>query len=270
MTKTYTSKLSKKLAKYGALTAAIAGVADASGQIVYTDVTPDFVGTFGDEFFLDLNQDAINDFKFTGYAGSFSSIMSMDTLTAGNSVLGSNNYLVYPFALSSGAVISAGQTEWQDYQYQNLNSGYLNNCVVGNWCSETNKFLGLRFTIAGNTHYGWARMDADWSSGNFVVKDFAYNQTADESIMAGEGTLGLESSELNAAKIVVLNNTIGLYDLTEAVNYRLFDISGKEVLAGDIRAKTHTIDASGVSAGMYILVLNGIESQSFISKKVIL
>ena len=63
MTKTYTSKLSKKLAKYGALTAAIAGVADASGQIVYTDVTPDFVGTFGDEFFLDLNQDAINDFK---------------------------------------------------------------------------------------------------------------------------------------------------------------------------------------------------------------
>ena len=54
MKKTTSSKLSKQLAKYGALTAAILGVADASGQIVYTDVTPDFAGGGGDEFFLYL------------------------------------------------------------------------------------------------------------------------------------------------------------------------------------------------------------------------
>ena len=99
------SKLSKQLVKYGDLSAAISRVVDASGQIVYTDVIPDFKGASGEEFFLDLNQDGIDDLR----------IQKIDTtdepLTASKSVLGNTSvsYCAYPFALSSVAVISAGQ-----------------------------------------------------------------------------------------------------------------------------------------------------------------
>ena len=41
MKKTTSETLSKKLTKYGALTAAIAGVSGVNGQIVFTDIIPD-------------------------------------------------------------------------------------------------------------------------------------------------------------------------------------------------------------------------------------
>ena len=51
----------KKLARYGALTLAIAGVADATGQVNYTDVEPDFVGGMGDDFAIDFDGDGNDD-----------------------------------------------------------------------------------------------------------------------------------------------------------------------------------------------------------------
>ena len=60
MKKTTKKNLSNRLARYGALTVAIAGVADASGQIVYTDLDPDFSGGGAGSFhLLDLNNDMI-------------------------------------------------------------------------------------------------------------------------------------------------------------------------------------------------------------------
>ncbi|NQX85321.1 MAG: hypothetical protein HRT67_05380, partial [Flavobacteriaceae bacterium] len=44
MKKTTTTHFSKQLARYGALTAAIAGMVDAHGQINYTDIDPDHNG----------------------------------------------------------------------------------------------------------------------------------------------------------------------------------------------------------------------------------
>ncbi|MDO7544514.1 MAG: hypothetical protein MUR41_01885, partial [Flavobacteriaceae bacterium] len=59
MKKNTSTKLAKRLAKYGALSAAVLGVADASGQVTYTDVSPDLVLELGDTFDID----------FTGAAG---------------------------------------------------------------------------------------------------------------------------------------------------------------------------------------------------------
>lgn len=275
MKKTTTSKFSKKLAKYGALTAAIAGVADASGQIVYTDVTPDFAGTSGDEYFLDIDNNGTDDFRIFNVVGSYSQInLFAQPLTASNDVLASNNSnnYGYPFALSSGAPISNNTNYWLNNGYS---SGYLSmnyySCGYGNWCSVTDKYLGLRFNIGGNTHYGWARLDVpNNAADSWTVKDYAYNMTAGDPINAGQQTLSIETSELSATRIVALNKTIGLYDLTEAIDYTLYDISGKNVLAGNITGHTSTIDANGVSTGVYFLELKGIESKAVIRKKVIL
>ena len=272
-------KLSKQLAKYGALTAAMASIADASGQIVYTDVDPDFSGNSGDEFFLDLNQDAVNDFRVhqSGYD------LFIEPLTASNSVLGSGaasyNY-VYPYALSSGAVISSGQNTWlnQGFSagYQSLNYGSyssyfsFSNCSFGFWCDETDKFLGLRFTVSGNIHYGWVKLDATFNGG-WTIKEFAYNSTPDESIEAGQQVLGVTSNDLQDVRVVGLNKSIGLYNLTEATEYTLYNIEGKQLLNGKIEnVNSSVIEANQMASGIYILELNTLESNSTLKKKVVL
>ena len=54
MKKNTSTKLAKRLAKYGALSAAVLGVADASGQVTYTDVSPDLVLELGEAFDVDF------------------------------------------------------------------------------------------------------------------------------------------------------------------------------------------------------------------------
>lgn len=56
MKKNTSTKLAKRLAKYGALSAAVLGVADASGQVTYTDVSPDLVLELGEVFDVDLQE----------------------------------------------------------------------------------------------------------------------------------------------------------------------------------------------------------------------
>src|SRR5690554_3331753 len=130
MKKTTSLKLSKQLAKYGALTAAIIGVADANGQsIIHNDIS-DFIGGTGDTFLLDINNDGVNDFQITHnfYSSSYYSSsyrnLRMKPLTASNSILGSgangDNY-VYPFALAHGDDISSAA----DRKSTRLNSSHV-------------------------------------------------------------------------------------------------------------------------------------------------
>lgn len=279
MKKTTSKKISNQLTKYGALTAALIGVTDASGQILYTNIDPDFAGDIGDEFFLDLNQDAVNDFRIQQSGDN----LFIEPLSS-NSILGSinfnsssNNSYAYPFALSSGDVISSGQTSWAAFDTQSLNFGSYSSsssssspCSYGNWCDETDKFLGLRFIVNGNTHYGWARLDAVFTNG-WTVKDFAYNTIPDASIEAGQQTLSIESNNLDDIRIVAINKTIGLYNLTDATEYTLFDIKGKQVLTGKNDNVTSTvIEANKIASGIYILELNSINSNAVIRKKIVL
>ncbi|MBK6830904.1 MAG: T9SS type A sorting domain-containing protein [Flavobacteriales bacterium] len=48
------------------------------------------------------------------------------------------------------------------------------------------RYLGLRFDIAGATHYGWARLRVP-NADEFTLMDYAYNSVSDEPILAGEG-----------------------------------------------------------------------------------
>src|SRR5690606_34793820 len=103
MKKTTSLKLSKQLAKYGALTAAIVGIADANGQsIIYNDI-PDFTGGIGDTFLIDLDNNGTNDFQIRHNGSTSYPNLYIDPLTASNDVLGSGgSNFAYPFALSNG------------------------------------------------------------------------------------------------------------------------------------------------------------------------
>ncbi len=51
-----------------------------------------------------------------------------------------------------------------------------NYCNIGNFEGTTGKSVGLRFDIAGNTHYGWAQVDVGAGS-DVTLTMFGYNDT---------------------------------------------------------------------------------------------
>ena len=67
--------------------------------------------------------------------------------------------------------------------------GFLSN---GNWKNVSNGFLGLRFIINGQVHYGWARVNVHLKLLGFGAKinvtllGYAYETTPNNSIQAGE------------------------------------------------------------------------------------
>lgn len=56
----------------------------------------------------------------------------------------------------------------------------------GNWSKADHQFVGVRFTVSNQHHYGWIRMSADTTNGQLILHDCAFNTTAGESIKAGE------------------------------------------------------------------------------------
>src|SRR5690348_11875791 len=104
------SELIKKLKSYTALAAPfVAGASMASGQVIYTDISPDTtLNKQGEIIFLDLNHDGTNDFAIRVGDTILTSRHSHIRFIAGtaskyNSIAGSTNTpYVYPAAFKAG------------------------------------------------------------------------------------------------------------------------------------------------------------------------
>ena len=163
MKKTTPQKISTRLAQYGALSMAIAGIADANGQIEYYDLDPD-VGGENLKYDIRMNEgNGDNTVHFTiEHNVTSSSAYRYLTITnkTGNSFLGltsnaynSNFTYIYPSALNSGDLIGSIPTNsWINDTDSNIMS--LNSCVSANpnsqWCGIKDNYLGLRFKIGAD------------------------------------------------------------------------------------------------------------------------
>lgn len=275
MKKTTQKNLSKRLAQYGALTAAIAGVADASGQIIYTDIIPDEGGP-GYLYNLDINNDTTNDFAIRHFNSATSSsldfynILACGPLNSNNAMLGydAGNF-EYPFALSSGAPISAGAAgSWMNVGFQTMN---YNSCnyYYSAWCANSgDKFLGLRFDVGGSIYYGWARIEVGATAGDWLIKDYAYNSVADQPILAGQ-TLGVEDFSPNKfAKITCVDRIVTISQLQGDASFRVISITGQVVKDGNTSLETQDISLETFSSGVYVVEVSDLSSNGVIRKKV--
>ena len=72
----------------------------------------------------------------------------------------------------------------------------------GFWANRVNKFLGLRFIINGEVHYGWARFSV--RSGYFLfalkLSGYAYETSPDTTILAGDGASVLRRAPVPTAR----------------------------------------------------------------------
>jgi hypothetical protein len=206
---------SKRLTSYSLFSTAflLAGV-ETNAQVIYTDVDPDesYIGD-GESYDLDLNNDGTTDFiisiKSAIYPGMFYTVSSGATFSGiirsvyinpypGNEIAGSladgaNAFNAYALVGPGMSFTSASELIldffWGVVDYPLPGSIY-SYAMLGDWPGVTDKFLAFRFQDAGETYYGWARLDAGYDCASFTIKDYAYNATPDTPIETGEMVAG--------------------------------------------------------------------------------
>lgn len=169
---------------------------NAVGQVIYTDLIPDVVINGNDIFPIDLNDDGFNEMEFKGW--SFETWTSFGGSSEGYTLqqIYLHNFAsmaftgIRPMFLPEGTVINTLLPFTTEI---NLNifyatydvGGYLDVDSGGSWIN-TDGFIGVKFNISGETHFGWVRVNIrevpDGGMPDLIIKDFAYNAVADEQI----------------------------------------------------------------------------------------
>jgi len=204
--------LSAKLLSYSAAAGALLAIgANAEAQVTYTDVDPDALVALPDTvgasiFEIDMNSDGNTDVTIVAgngdwyYSAGVSNWMSIRALNgSGAEVALQSSYLsgwggTYYFGKRFDADAVIGPDESFGYSSWSFQLGWLGTYATGltyntgPWVDgETDKYLGIRFSVDGGTsyHYGWVRLDVAGDQSEVLVKDYAYEETADKAIRAG-------------------------------------------------------------------------------------
>lgn len=184
----------KLLMKYGAIASGIAAVAiePSSAQMIYTDLNPDSVLTAGEVLLIDFDANGIDELEFvlssSNYSARVKTIGATSTLRSRFSYFGPD--YGYSKALFQGDSIVEGPfpTSNIDYLRFETNNSVLNSNYGGDFRRIGTHYLGVRFEISGETHYGWVALEFPEQPGNELhlhVQAYAYNATPDKKIITG-------------------------------------------------------------------------------------
>ncbi|HPD65306.1 MAG TPA: T9SS type A sorting domain-containing protein [Bacteroidia bacterium] len=261
----------RKLKSYSALAAGlvVAGNA-ANGQIIYTDIDPDIILS-DTSYLLDMNKDSIPDFKIVQekyfyYSTFFMNIGGVQTLN-GNEALGDtltvsssgSTYLMfYPRPLNKNDLIDENQGVWEDSSYGLLYQKAVlgsQNITLGKWRGGSEKYLGLRFKIGNDWHYGWARLSVSKNADTVVIKDFAYESHPAKKILAGQTFSSLAE---NADQYVSIYRSgekvlIFLRNNISHANGNLYNLMGESVREFCLESGRNDIDIQDLPKGIYLV-----------------
>jgi hypothetical protein len=205
----FSAKLDKDLLAYAAAASA-AGVSllalaqPTEAKIIYTPAHK----SIGSSTPLDLNHDGITDFKLditrssfceggcttqVRHATAFQATYGDLTVSGArpqNQVFGQGKYAS---ALAAGVSVGPdGQFPAGKIMASAMAISGNNEYSRGPWGTKggvQNRYLGLKFTIHGKTHYGWARLSVAVSSGAHIqatLTGYAYETVANKPIITGK------------------------------------------------------------------------------------
>jgi len=282
-------QLLKKL--YAFIVTAMMFSASANAQIVYTDVIPDNelgcmgVGSCSDSVNVDLNNDGSMDFILIFnriYLGTCPPVgFLIYKNNAGVSTIGANSFygiissnpsaFNYGDTIDSNIIWSKGSDTLGNYSHPTCNSSYNN---AGNWLSTTtDQYLPVKISIANNNYFGWIRMQmimhtyqqGPGSTVGFVLRDYAYNSTPNQFILAGDtGTTGI--IETIASSINLFPNpatdklTIALGSNNRKVVVTIADITGK-IIYSTTATETQKLEVNtkDFASGIYVAQIQSAE-----------
>ena len=199
------SSLDKHLNLY-ALAASAAGVGllafaqPTEAEIVYTPAHVTFKA--GTSYSLDINNDGTPDFQLKDTASQFNAGLSVHPW--GNNGPVSNGVEIGhgslgPLALNKGAAIGPGKNFYGclSCSYGQLLAWADNAGEFGHWANVTNRYMGIKFFVGGETYYGWARLSVEVNGLSVagVLTGYAYENTPNHPIRAGQ-TSGTDDASL--------------------------------------------------------------------------
>lgn len=177
-------KTHKALQRYSSAAVAFLCTHATEAQAVYENIDPDIFGGYEFVQAIDINDDGVDDITFRVWQTSYSwsstsdwSVYSIKVYVSAynfDAVVGSADF---PFEfnikkLQLGDTIGSANlwNEADEVSIDNFFStddGYAH--AMGGWIGSED-FIGVRFQIAGETHYGWIRLALD----NFSLSPYSY------------------------------------------------------------------------------------------------
>lgn len=255
------NKFRKKLNLYTAVAGVTAAAGSAQAQVIYTDVNPDTVIHNFESYLLDIDNNGQPEMNMEviRYPGGDQQVRI--GIQAVNATLGSLYQGSYPlpFALNNGDSVSGTTPGWVNGM---VNSGtqYLaviyNSQAFGNWVGFNDRYLGIRFKIGQNTHYGWARLSVSATGDTLTIKDYAYQAIPDLGILAGDVIAGTASNSLqdstsifSSSNIVTIRSTSAHTDGT----VRITNTLGQSIREMPLTGPNMRITMDGSPAGIYFV-----------------
>jgi hypothetical protein len=185
----------------------LALVQPSEAKIVYTKAHH-VIGP-NSSFQLDLNHDGHIDFTVTNRntSGDLNAYYLSRHGAQGNGAecIRGNWGFSEALALKRGVRVGSGRRFCQTDRLEEVVGLPGSFTYVGYWKNVADRYLGLKFKIKGQTHYGWARLNVSFKNGlRAVLTGYAYETVPNKPIVAGQ-TRGPD--DLDSAERSGLHNT---------------------------------------------------------------
>ncbi len=225
--------LLSKITGYSALAGAalLLSPTVAEGDIVYVDPADIVIDVSNNLYYLDMNDDEVNDVRFRHLKHTFYSTSTpykyyMTTssiymlLSGGNEAVFDSAYIKKLGADYTLSSYKAFHDWFPDamarlYYFKTITSSTTSQTDTSNlgpWASDADhKFIGIYFNISGSSHYGWIRVSVQLSPHDtkITIHDWAYEDIADVTLKTGEGETALPI-ELSAFEVTEENGKVKL------------------------------------------------------------
>ncbi len=266
----------------------------AFGQnIIYTDIPDITISSTGTENgAVDLNGDGTNDFNFktavvdtsiSGTPVNFKGTIVTEAEDA-NKIIGRTTDLLgqkilTADGLSKDDTIGPNETfiNTKDPSVYPMLSLYikgtyaLGNIGVGDFNTADDSFIGVKFTIGGDPHYGWIRVNISKDGLTCIVKDHAYYDEPNKLILAGQSSTVNIHEHSTALDANIFSSQqelrIDLKEYSAQVDVKVHSLLGEVVKSSSQMAgKKLKLSVADLRTGVYLVKVNS--ETKHITKKI--
>lgn len=242
--------LHNRLKNYSALTAvAIIGVNEAQADIIHTDVN--YTGGY-ESYSVDIDGDLVDDFLVIagagGSGGFYYAAVNIEGAISSNAIQGAiTAYYNYASALSVGKLIYSTQGTFVSSPVLagsfSITYPFAYAGDIGQFGDGNEHFVGAKFEISGDIHYGWLRFkDVAQNGSSWTLVDMAYNDVAGKEIKTGQ-LVGVEETTESKFDLYSNGNQLNVSVENEFSNASLeiIDLTGKVVLSDKLNSTKSNI-----------------------------
>ena len=271
-------------------------------QVVYVDIDPDIIlDTPGEQFTLDIDGNGSDDISFFNSSFDFymatpwwsywtrqdlvANIVNENIAIAGLKHYDwyNTSYQYYPFALENSSLIN-DKLSFNNASFQlialhtffssGLGTLYGFNCFwmhLDSTVNEINKYIGFKLIDeVEDTHFGWIRCDVLNIGRTMIIKDYAYELTPDNPILAGDTAhyIGLSTQAGKIEPVVYCENKkVYISNLDKNCDVSIYNLNGGIIINKEVKTGSVEFDLQNVATGAYLVVFkneNGIRSKKII------